>query len=162
MKYLSKHLPAILLLLLVGAGCKSFFGRNKTVIVEPTPEIIRTSPSPTAAETPISNSDSGSSVPGSGSQVPGTVSGGVLNGKATSLPKPAYPPAAKAVNAAGAVNVQVSVDEKGNVTSANAVSGHPLLRASAVQAAREAKFSPTMLGGKPVKVTGVIVYNFTP
>ena len=31
--------------------------------------------------------------------VPKTVSGGVLNGKATSLPKPAYPAAAKAVRA---------------------------------------------------------------
>lgn len=91
---------------------------------------------------------------------PKTISGGILNGKATSLPKPAYPPAAKAVRASGAVNVQVSLNEKGEVVSANAVSGHPLLRASAVQAAKEAKFSPTLLSGKPVKVSGVIVYNF--
>ncbi len=35
---------------------------------------------------------------------PKTVSGGVLNGKATSLPKPAYPAAAKAVRAGGAVS----------------------------------------------------------
>jgi TonB family protein len=92
---------------------------------------------------------------------PNTVSGGVLNGKATTLPKPAYPASAKAVKAAGAVNVQVGVDEKGNVTTATAVSGHPLLRASAEQAARQAKFNPTLLSGKPVKVTGVLVYNFT-
>jgi len=94
--------------------------------------------------------------------VPKTISGGVLNGKATNLVKPAYPAAAKAVRASGAVNVQVTIDEKGNVVSASAVSGHPLLRASAVQAARESKFSPTLFGGKPVKVTGVIVYNFVP
>lgn len=93
---------------------------------------------------------------------PTTVSGGVLNGKATSLPKPAYPAAAKAVRASGAVNVQVTVDEKGNVVSATAVSGHPLLRQSAESAARAAKFSPTLLSGKAVKVTGVIVYNFVP
>lgn len=91
-----------------------------------------------------------------------TISGGVLNGKATNLVKPAYPPAAKAVRASGAVNVQVTIDESGNVILANAVSGHPLLRASAVAAARSSKFSPTLFGGKPVKVTGVIVYNFTP
>jgi len=91
-----------------------------------------------------------------------TVSGGVLNGKAVDLPKPAYPPAARAVRASGAVNVQVTLDEKGNVVSASAVSGHPLLRAAAVEAARKAKFSPTLLSGKPVKVTGVIVYNFAP
>lgn len=58
------------------------------------------------------------------------------------------------------VTVQVLVDEGGNVVSARAVSGHPLLQQSAVSAARQAKFSPTMLSGQPVKVTGVITYNF--
>jgi protein TonB len=92
--------------------------------------------------------------------VPKQISGGVLNGKAVSLPKPVYPPAARAVRASGAVSVQVLVDEEGNVVSASAVSGHPLLRASAVQAARSAKFTPTKLAGQPVKVSGVVTYNF--
>lgn len=90
------------------------------------------------------------------------ISKGVINGSATSLPKPPYPPAAKAVRASGAVNVQVLIDESGNVVSASAVSGHPLLRQAAVQAARGAKFKPTLLSGQPVKVNGVIVYNFVP
>ena len=94
--------------------------------------------------------------------VPKTISGGVVNGKATNLVKPPYPAAARAVRAAGAVNVQVTIDESGNVISASAVSGHPLLRAAAVSAARSSKFSPTMLSGQAVKVTGVIVYNFVP
>lgn len=89
-----------------------------------------------------------------------TISGGVLNGKATHLPKPAYPPIARGANASGTVNVAVTINESGNVISASAVSGHPLLRGSAVAAARQAKFSPTKLSGQPVKVTGVIVYNF--
>jgi protein TonB len=91
---------------------------------------------------------------------PRKVSGGVLNGKAISLPKPPYPAAARAVHASGAVNVQVTIDVNGNVISASAVSGHPLLQQVAVQAARSAKFSPTILSGQPVVVTGVIVYNF--
>ena len=90
------------------------------------------------------------------------ISGGVLNGKAASLPKPEYPAAAKAVQASGAVNVQITIDEQGNVVSATAVSGHPLLRAAAAAAAREAKFAPTLLQGVPVSVTGVLVYNFVP
>lgn len=94
--------------------------------------------------------------------VPKQISGGVLNGKATSLPKPAYPPAARAVRAAGAVTVQVLIDENGNVVSASAVSGHQLLKAAAVSAARSAKFSPTKLSGQAVKVSGVITYNFVP
>ena len=88
------------------------------------------------------------------------ISGGVLNGKAISLPKPAYPPIARAAHAAGTVTVQVLIDENGNVVSAKAVSGHPLLQAVAVAAARQARFSPTKLSGQPVKVTGVIQYNF--
>src|SRR6266850_5138483 len=88
------------------------------------------------------------------------ISGGVLNGKAISLPKPSYPPIARQAHAAGTVVVQVTIDENGNVISASAVSGHPLLRAVAVAAARGARFSPTKLSGQPVKVTGVITYNF--
>lgn len=93
---------------------------------------------------------------------PKTVAGGIVNGKAANLVKPPYPAAARAVRASGAVNVQVTIDEYGNVISAQAISGHPLLRAAAVKAARESKFAPTLLEGQPVKVIGVIVYNFVP
>ncbi len=89
-----------------------------------------------------------------------TMGGGVVNGKAISLPRPKYPAAAQAVKASGAVNVQILIDETGNVIEANAVTGHPLLRQLAEQAARGATFAPTMLSGQPVKVSGVIVYNF--
>jgi protein TonB len=88
------------------------------------------------------------------------ISGGVLNGKAISLPKPAYPAIAKQAHASGTVVVQVTIDENGGVISAHAVSGHPLLQAVCVSAARQARFSPTKLSGQPVKVTGVITYNF--
>ena len=88
------------------------------------------------------------------------ISGGVLNGKAISLPNPEYPVIARQAHASGAVTVQVTIDEDGNVISAKAVAGHPLLQAAAVSAARQAKFSPTRLAGQPVKVQGVLVYNF--
>lgn len=91
---------------------------------------------------------------------PKTISGGVVNGKAISLPAPPYPAAAKAVGAKGSVSVQVLIDENGNVVSASAASGHPLLRSAAEQAARRAKFKPTELSGQPVKVSGVITYVF--
>ncbi len=88
------------------------------------------------------------------------ISGGVLNGKAINLPAPEYPAIARQAKASGAVTVKVMIDENGAVISAQAVSGHPLLQAAAVAAARQARFSPTLLMGEPVKVTGVIVYNF--
>jgi TonB family protein len=88
------------------------------------------------------------------------ISGGILNGKAVSMPKPAYPAVARAARASGTVTVQVTIDESGKVASARAITGHPLLQQAAVQAAYGARFSPTLLSGQPVKVTGVITYNF--
>lgn len=108
---------------------------------------------PTTGTTGSSNSNSS----------PGfKISGGVMNDKAITLPEPPYPPAARAVRAAGAVNVQITVDENGNVISAAAVSGHPLLRAAAVAAARGAKFKPALANGKPTRVTGMLTFNFAP
>jgi TonB family C-terminal domain len=86
---------------------------------------------------------------------------GVVNGIAKSLPKPPYPAAALTMNVQGKVDVQVTIDENGNVIASKAVSGHPLLKAAAEKAAWSAKFTPTILSKVPVKVTGVIVYNFT-
>jgi TonB family protein len=90
----------------------------------------------------------------------GTVSAGVLDGKAISKPEPPYPALAKAARASGLVTVRVTVDETGHVVSAEAVSGPTLLREAATQAARQARLSPTLLSGKPVKVSGVLTYNF--
>jgi TonB family protein len=88
------------------------------------------------------------------------VNGGVLNGKAISKPLPVYPPTAKAAGLQGTVNVQIMVDEAGYVMSAQAVSGPPLLQQAAVEAARQARFTPTRLSGQPVKVSGLVSYNF--
>lgn len=107
-------------------------------------------------QTPVGNDNSD----GAQNSSAKTIDAGVINGRATSLPQPDYPPAARAVNASGAVKVQVTLDEQGNVIAASAVSGHPLLKAAAEKAARSATFSPTRLSGTPIKVTGIIVYNF--
>jgi TonB family protein len=84
----------------------------------------------------------------------------LLNGKAVSKPQPAYPPEAKAARASGTVTVRILVDEEGKVIEAEAVSGHPLLLEAARTAAWHARFSPTLVSGRPVKVAGVITYNF--
>jgi periplasmic protein TonB len=84
----------------------------------------------------------------------------VLNSQALSLPPPNYPSIARNIRIQGVVIVQVLIDEKGNVVTAKATSGHPLLIPEAQKAALRARFSPTMLGDNPVKVQGVITYNF--
>src|SRR5258708_2356902 len=84
----------------------------------------------------------------------------VLTSKAISLPKPAYPQMAKQINVEGPVAVQIVVDEQGRVISAQPVSGHPILLHAAKEAALQARFTPTVLNGQPVKIQGVITYNF--
>ncbi|HEX8146101.1 MAG TPA: energy transducer TonB [Pyrinomonadaceae bacterium] len=88
------------------------------------------------------------------------IPGGVLNRKAVKKPAPEYPSVAKGVRASGTVTVYIVVDEKGNVESASAVSGHTLLQPPSVEAARRAKFKPTTICGHPVKVSGVVTYNY--
>jgi TonB family protein len=89
------------------------------------------------------------------------ISGGVLNGKALVLPKPDYPQAARSARASGVVTVEVVINEAGKVIAAKATSGPTLLRQAAMQAAQGARFSPTLLSGQPVKISGEINYNFT-
>ncbi|HKR22045.1 MAG TPA: energy transducer TonB [Pyrinomonadaceae bacterium] len=84
------------------------------------------------------------------------INGGMLNAKAIYLPQPE----AGYGEATGVVLVQVLVDESGTVVEARAVSGPQHLHVSAVNAARLARFSPTMLMGEAVKVSGTISYNF--
>lgn len=136
----------------------------------PSPSPTETpSPSPSATTTPTSTPNNNPTTPTPTQTpqttptprgTPRTIAGGIVNGKARRLPKPAYPASARAVGARGGVNVRVLIDERGNVVSARAVSGHPLLRGPAASAARRAKFNPTTLSGQPVKVSGIITYVF--
>lgn len=88
------------------------------------------------------------------------VEGEVINGKVISKPMPEYPRAARDQKVSGVVVVHILVDESGKVIDAEAFCGHTLLATAAVEAARRARFTPTLLAGRPVKVSGVITYNF--
>ena len=85
----------------------------------------------------------------------------ILNGMAISLPKPEYPREARDRNLSGTVVVKIWVDETGKVISAKDMcGGPPYLRESCVASALKARFTPTKLSGMPIKVSGVIQYNF--
>jgi TonB family protein len=94
----------------------------------------------------------------------GVTTGRVLNNTSPdfilSLPNPRYPAAARAINANGEVNVKAMIGERGNVVSAKAISGHPLLRAAAVSAAKRAKFKLPRPFFDNVRIFVNIVYNF--
>jgi TonB family protein len=86
--------------------------------------------------------------------------GGILNARALSMPAPKYPAEAKRSGESGQVQVKVLVDETGKVISAEAVFGPESLRAAAVEAAKQARFAPTKNKGVPVKVSGILFYEF--
>lgn len=86
--------------------------------------------------------------------------GVLLDGKVVSKPPPSYPAAAKASLIMGSAVIKIWVDKEGSVERAKALCGHPLLAEASVEAARRARFTPTLLDGKPVKVSGYITYHF--
>lgn len=88
------------------------------------------------------------------------VSKGVLNGIAIRRVTPPYPEIARQSGVSGDVVVEVVVSEAGDVISARAISGHPILRSSAERAATSWKFTPTLLSGRPTKVIGTITFSF--
>ena len=91
---------------------------------------------------------------------PPVISKGVITSEALSLPKPMYPEMAKQMRLQGRVTIQVLIDETGKVISARVLDGHPLFKQVSERAAYQARFSPTRLSDQPVKVSGVISYNF--
>ena len=91
-----------------------------------------------------------------------TINGGLLNGKAFRLPMPEYSAQAKALRASGTVIVKAIVDGDGKVIFASAISGDHWLRKPSEAAALTAQFSPTLLGGESVRLSGIITYYFAP
>jgi len=91
---------------------------------------------------------------------PAVVKKGVLSGRVLKKVNPAYPGEAQAARVSGEVQVQVTISEEGRVIEAIVISGPELLREAAVQAAKEWVFKPTKLDGVPVKVQGILTFNF--
>ena len=86
--------------------------------------------------------------------------GGALQASAINRVDVVYPPQALVARVFGTVIVEVSIDENGTVSSARAVSGHPLLQGAAVDAARGWTFKATTVEGKAVKVIGTLSFSF--
>lgn len=93
---------------------------------------------------------------------PHLISAGVVNGKAKNLVVPKFPQTARVTGIYGTIKVAVIIDEKGNVVEAKAISGHTFLKPNSIKAALQSEFIPITIGGNPVKVTGIIIYNYVP
>ncbi len=84
---------------------------------------------------------------------------GILNGESCFV-EPIYPKEALENAISGQVNVEVLVDGFGVVRSAKAIAGAELLLNSAVEAAYKTRVHPRWLGGQPVNVKGLLIYEF--
>jgi TonB family protein len=85
---------------------------------------------------------------------------GVRQGAPIFKPQPKYPQNARRFNASGKVEIRVTISVTGRVTKATAISGHPLLRDAAVEAARRWEFEPTVVNGTPVETELVLTFEF--
>jgi protein TonB len=74
--------------------------------------------------------------------------------------QPPYPAIARQAKIQGSVQVQIDISETGAVTNVILLSGHPLLRDAALQAAKQWLFIPTELNGQRVRAIGVLTFNF--
>lgn len=74
--------------------------------------------------------------------------------------QPAYPPEAREKGIQGIVVLQVVVDKTGQAESIHVKSGDPLLAPAAVDAVRQWRWEPTIVGNQPVSVTTKITVNF--
>jgi protein TonB len=134
-------------------GCTGRVGLPSGIVgeVDPPPAPPEPKPAPKLDPTPAPAVKTG----------PNKVSEGVLQGGAINKIMPPYPQIARAARASGPVQVVVTISEEGRVLEAYAASGHPLLRTAAVEAARRWTFRPTLLSNVPVKVQGMLTFNFT-
>jgi periplasmic protein TonB len=124
--------------------------RHYDATADPIPPGPPATPKPTPKIEPVPEAKHG----------PSKVSEGVLQGIAIKKVRPVYPAIAKQVKASGMVQVQVTIAEDGRVMEADIISGPPLLRSAALEAARQWLFSPTTLSKVPVKVQGILTFNF--
>lgn len=84
----------------------------------------------------------------------------IKKGELIEAPRPAYPDEIKEQKIEGIVVVVITIGNDGNVIYAKAKSGPEALYGVSEAAARKARFKPTMLDGQPVKVTGLMTYDF--
>jgi periplasmic protein TonB len=80
------------------------------------------------------------------------ISTGMKEPRLIYAPPVAYSPIARQAHVEGTVILEAIIDEQGNVTHVQVISGPSLLLASALKAVAERKYEPTILDGEPVAI----------
>lgn len=85
---------------------------------------------------------------------------GIINAITNNLARPEYPSAARSERLQGTFPVRVQVDTEGNVLQAKAICGNSILDSSAEAASKKSKFKQTLVNGKAISISGILIYNF--
>ncbi|MBS1839954.1 MAG: TonB family protein [Acidobacteria bacterium] len=93
-------------------------------------------------------------IPSGGTRI--RLGGAVTAPKIIKKVNPVYPPLARQTKIQGTVQLHVVLSKDGSVQQLEALSGHPLLMQSAIDAVRQWKYQPTLLNGEPVEVDTTI------
>ena len=75
-------------------------------------------------------------------------------------PDPVYPLLARQARVSGAVVIDAVIDTQGNVVEMRTVSGQPILALAAMEALRQWKYEPTILGVEAVPVRLLVTITF--
>lgn len=137
---------------------KNALARVETKVPKPVPAVPVSSPVTVAQKQPDAEEKKPAVEPAAASDEP--FEAGSLREQALKLAVPSYPMLERQNRTEGIVTVQVTLDESGKVMSAKATNGPKGLRNASEEAAKRSKFKPVTVGGKPVKATGTVVYNF--
>lgn len=115
--------------------------------------------------------------PGSGPELPGPVvpttgfatnptTGPVIHDFSSTAPAilsrvdPLYPELARRARIQGTVVLLMTVDDRGVPMQVRALDGHPALQEAAMQAARQWRFEPARMDGRPVAASFRLTLNF--
>jgi protein TonB len=85
---------------------------------------------------------------------------GVTEGKLLKKVLPRYPDMARAAGISGDVILSARIATDGTLHDLKVISGSPLLRLAAIEAARQWRYSPYKLGGTPVETETRITISF--
>ncbi|HET8889545.1 MAG TPA: TonB family protein [Candidatus Angelobacter sp.] len=99
-------------------------------------------------------------VRGANSQETRLVSNEEANQHLTKRVQPKYPSLAEMAHIQGDVLLRVMIDERGRVSEAKGVSGHPMLLEAAIPAVKSWQFEPFTEDGKPAAVNALVKIAF--
>jgi protein TonB len=91
---------------------------------------------------------------------PVRVFAGILEGSLINQVAPVYPAIAKKAHIQGAVILEAEINERGIIDNLRAVSGHPMLVQSAIEAVKQWRYKPYYVSGEPVPVKTTITVTF--